>query len=112
MAQMALYGQFSYTMSHVDFQSLIDTRNLVGQLLQAHMIALQVMLSSISVKEHLGKEVKGRPYRSVQWLVGIGRNVRNRGLCHGDMKKYFEWPMQMAETVLKMTGEEGCLVKI
>src|SRR5271155_852781 len=90
---MEMYGIFSYTMSHEDFQHFIDPTNEVGQLLQSHFVAVQFLLSPISVHE-LGERKPETPTgESNRWLGAIHERVTPR------MRKYFEWPIFVSEGV-------------
>jgi hypothetical protein len=80
-------------MSHKDFQHFIDPTNEVGQLLQSHFVAVQLLLSPISVHE-LGDRKPEKPTNeSTRWLDAIHQRVTPR------MKEFFEWPISVAKGV-------------
>jgi len=90
---MEMYGIFSHTMSHENFQHFIDPANEVGQLLQSHFVAVQLLLSPITVHE-LGKREPEMPNNeSSHWLDAIHQRVTPQ------MRKFFEWPISVAEGV-------------
>lgn len=90
---MEIYGNFSYMMSHEEFQHFIDPANEVGQLLQSHFIAVQFLLSPITIRE-MGERKGEKPIDDTcHWLGPIHRRVTPR------MREFFEWPISVAEGV-------------
>ena len=90
---MEIYEIFSYKMSHEDFQHFIDPANEVGQLLQSHFVAVQLLLSPISVHELGDRKPESPNNESSGWLGAIHQRITPR------MRKFFEWPISVAEGV-------------
>ncbi|PVI07816.1 hypothetical protein DM02DRAFT_608430 [Periconia macrospinosa] len=86
---VSLYNQPSrYT--HDEFQSFVDPSNDVAQILLAHFIAVQALLTPILMLERVGFQGVNAPTAVLGWIEGIYFNV-SFGLRH-----YVEWPMQVA----------------
>jgi hypothetical protein len=89
---MELYGMF-FAMTHDEFQHFINPANEIGQLLQAHFVAVQFLLSPITVRE-LGDRKPEKPTNeSVRWLHAILRRVSPQ------MQEFFEWPASVVRDV-------------
>jgi hypothetical protein len=88
---MEMYQTFSYTMSHEDFLHFIDPANEVGQLLQSHFVAVQLLLSPITINEMGDRKPENQTSESGWWLGAIHQRVTPR------MQKFFEWPISVAE---------------
>lgn len=87
-----MYGVFSWKMSHEDFQSFINPDNVVGQLLQSHFVAVQNILTPITIVERTFREVPDtNPGGKARWLDVIHNNIKP------GMRKYFEWPIAITE---------------
>lgn len=84
-----LYNQPS-RLSHDEFQSFVDPSNDVAQILLAHFIAVQALLTPILMLERVGFQGVNAPTAVLGWIEGIYFNV-SFGLRH-----YVEWPMQVA----------------
>jgi hypothetical protein len=88
---MEIYGAFSYHMSHSDFQDFINPSNPIGPLLQSHFIAVQLLLSPITINELGDRKPSGPSEGAVRWLSAIHRHVPPQ------MMKYVAWPIAAAE---------------
>lgn len=77
-------------MSHDEFQSFVDPGNDVAQILLAHFIGVQFLLTPILMLERVGFQGINAPTAVLSWIEGIYFNV-SLGLRH-----YVRWPMQMA----------------
>ena len=91
-----IYQQFSYTMSHDEFAEFTNPANDVGKLLQAHFVAMQLIMTPISKVEYVGRPSRAQspePSRvnndgtTVRWLKALHRNIPPH------MLKYYEWPL-------------------
>ena len=119
---MRIYGIFGYTMSPADFIRLIDPSNIVGLLLQAHLVAMQTILEPVLNAEQSvsqdNKMAKAGPKHlgSLKWLDSIHDKV------DAQWKLYFGWTMQRAEELRNMVWEgkhicdrcdtgDGCIEK-
>jgi hypothetical protein len=80
-------------MSHEDFQHFIDPANEVGQLLQAHLVAVHLLLTPITVHQLRERKPEIPSSESVRWLGAIFRRITPR------MLQFFEWPMSVAESI-------------
>lgn len=76
--------------THDDFQSFIDPNNALAQILQAHFIAVQAILTPILYLERVGFEGINAPTAVMGWIEGIYRNVPVQ------LREYVEWPRQVA----------------
>lgn len=107
---MRIYGIFGYTMSPIDFAHLIDLSNIVGLLLQAHLVAMQTILEPILNAEQSvsqgNKMAKAGPKHlgSLKWLDSIHNKV------NAQWRVYFRWTMQRAEELRDMVwgGKQLC----
>lgn len=77
--------------SHDEFQSFIDPNNSVAQILLAHFIAIQAVLTPILVLERVGFQGIDAPTATLGWIDGIYKNMPF-GLKH-----HVEWPRQVAQ---------------
>jgi hypothetical protein len=73
-----------------EFQSFIDPNNSVAQILLAHFIAIQAVLTPILVLERVGFEGIDAPTATLGWIDGIYKNVP----IH--LRSYVKWPMQVS----------------
>jgi len=76
--------------THDEFQSFIDPNNSVAQILLAHFIAIQAVLTPILALERVGFQGIDAPTATLGWIEGIYGNVP-RGL-----RTYVEWPRQVS----------------
>jgi len=90
MGLRKVYELFSYTMPYSEFREFTDPNNKVCQLLQAHFVAMQLIMTPITRSEWEGRrnatsgEEDGK---SGHWLKTIHRNIP------ADMKTYYEWTL-------------------
>ncbi|KAF2662314.1 hypothetical protein K491DRAFT_287443 [Lophiostoma macrostomum CBS 122681] len=61
--------------THDEFQSFIDPNNNVAQILLAHFIAVQAILTPILVLERVGFQGIDAPTAVLGWIGGIYRNI-------------------------------------
>jgi hypothetical protein len=76
--------------THDEFQSFIDPNNSVAQILLAHFIAIQAVLTPILVLERVGFQGIDAPTATLGWVEGIYRNVPDR------LRHYVTWPRQIS----------------
>lgn len=76
---------------HDEFQSFINPYNSVAQILQAHFIAIQAILTPILYLERIGFEGANAPTLVMSWIQGIYKNLPRR------LRRYVEWPKQVSE---------------
>ncbi|KAJ4347568.1 hypothetical protein N0V95_005305 [Ascochyta clinopodiicola] len=76
--------------SHDEFQAFIDPNNTVAQILQAHFIAVQAILTPILYLERVGFEGINAPTAVMSWIEGLYKNVP----LH--LRHYVEWPRQVS----------------
>jgi hypothetical protein len=76
--------------THDEFQSFIDPNNNVAQILLAHFIAIQAILTPILVLERVGFQGVDAPTAVLGWIENIYKNV-TPGLRH-----HVEWSRNVA----------------
>jgi hypothetical protein len=76
--------------THDEFQSFIEPRNFVAQILLAHFIATQAILTPILTLERVGFQGVHAPTAVLGWIEGIYRSVPI-SLSH-----HVEWCRQVA----------------
>jgi hypothetical protein len=94
-----MYELFSYTMTQAEFAAYCDQSNEACRLLQAHFVALQLLMSPITKNEWVAKEAQTGQKddgngKTVLWLVGLHRGVRP------DMVRYYRWTLWVQKEVL------------
>jgi hypothetical protein len=77
--------------SHDQFQAFIDQDNAVAQILLAHFIAVQAILTPILYLERVGFEGVDAPTCVLSWIEGIYWNVP----LH--LRHHVEWPRQVSQ---------------
>lgn len=103
---MRIYGIFAYTMSAADFTHLIDPSNVVGLLLQAHLVAIQTILDPVLGAEQSvspqNKLAKAGPKHmgSLKWLDSMHKKVAP------EWKIYFTWTMQREQELRDMVWKD------
>ncbi|KFY05786.1 hypothetical protein V492_08299 [Pseudogymnoascus sp. VKM F-4246] len=105
---MKIYGIFAYYMSAADFHEFIHPDNQVGLLLQAHLIAIQMILDPVLNNENNANnrtEKTDRPWRpkhmgSVAWLNTVEQKMTY------EMAPYFAWPLSRRDAVREQISEE------
>jgi hypothetical protein len=76
--------------THDEFQSFIDPNNSVAQILLAHFIAIQAILTPILMLERIGFQGVDAPTAILGWIEGIYKNVP------ADLRHHVEWCRQVA----------------
>lgn len=76
--------------THDEFQCFVDPNNSVAQILLAHFIAIQAILTPILMLERVGFQGVDAPTAVLGWIEGIYHTVP-LGLRH-----YVEWCRQVA----------------
>lgn len=76
--------------THDEFQSFIDPNNSVAQILLAHFIAIQAILTPILILERVGFTGVDAPTAVLGWIEGIYKNVPP------NMRHHVEWCRQVA----------------
>ncbi len=77
--------------THDEFQAFIDPNNTVAQILQAHFIAVQAILTPILYLERVGFEGINAPTAVMSWIEGIYTTVP----LH--LRHHVEWPRQVSQ---------------
>jgi hypothetical protein len=90
---MEMYGMFAHIMTHDEFQHFINPTNEIGQLLQAHFVAVQILLSPITAREMGDRKPEKPSNESKRWLGAILDRVSPQ------MQEFFEWPTYVAKGV-------------
>jgi len=93
-----MYKLFSYSMSHDDFRYYCDPNNQVCKMLQAHFVALQLIMDPIAKKEQALKAARcpvedDKRAATAGWLVALHRDVPPHLL------KYYVWTMWVEREV-------------
>ncbi|KAF1849922.1 uncharacterized protein K460DRAFT_326270 [Cucurbitaria berberidis CBS 394.84] len=76
--------------THDEFQAFIDPNNSVAQILLAHFIAIQAILTPILYLERVGFQGVDAPTAVLSWIEGIYRNVPRH------LRHHAEWPRQVS----------------
>lgn len=76
--------------THDEFQSFIDPNNSVAQILLAHFIAVQAILTPILILERVGFQGIDAPTAVLGWIEGIYKNVPPR------LRHYVEFCRQVS----------------
>ncbi|KAF2117570.1 hypothetical protein BDV96DRAFT_597489 [Lophiotrema nucula] len=76
--------------THDEFQSFIDPNNSVAQILLAHFIAIQAILTPILILERVGFTGVDAPTAVLGWIEGIYKNVPS------NLRLHIEWCRQVA----------------
>ncbi|KFY42621.1 hypothetical protein V495_04414 [Pseudogymnoascus sp. VKM F-4514 (FW-929)] len=106
---MKIYAIFAYNMSAIEFHEFIHPDNQVGLLLQAHMIAIQVIMEPVFNGEDRANEDAGtkkkKPWRpkhagSVAWLNSIEEKISD------EMAPWFAWPIAQRDAARARIAEE------
>jgi hypothetical protein len=96
---------FSCRISHAEFLTLIDPSNLVGQLLQSHLVAVQTLMTPVVLDERGSRKASQFANGMVRWLDVLHANIEPR------TRSYFEWPIKRAEELREWCQRERALVK-
>ncbi|OBT46921.1 hypothetical protein VE00_02007 [Pseudogymnoascus sp. WSF 3629] len=105
---MKIYGIFAYYMSATSFHEFIHPDNQVGLLLQAHMIAVQMIIDPVLKNEDSAGTKMDKPWRprhsgSVAWLNTIERRMSD------EMAPWFAWPMSQRDAFREQIAEQRFL---
>lgn len=76
--------------THEEFQAFIDPDNSVAQILLAHFIAIQAILTPILYLERVGFQGVDAPTAVLTWIEGIYHNIPSHLRHHAD------WPRQVS----------------
>ncbi|KAB2108557.1 hypothetical protein AG0111_0g3216 [Alternaria gaisen] len=76
--------------THDEFQAFIDPNNSVAQILLAHFIAIQAILTPILYLERIDFQGVHAPTAVLGWIEGIYWNVP----CH--LRHHVEWPRKVS----------------
>lgn len=91
--------------SHDEFQAFIDPNNVAAQILLAHFIAIQAILTPILYLERVGFQGVDAPTCVLGWIEGIYANLSV------EWRTYVEWPRQVSRyPFMRFLGEKqvGC----
>ncbi|EOA85778.1 uncharacterized protein SETTUDRAFT_151790 [Exserohilum turcica Et28A] len=77
--------------THEQFQAFIDANNSVAQILLAHFIAIQAILTPILYLERVGFQGVNAPTAVLSWVEGIYWNVPYQ------LRHHVEWPRQVSK---------------
>jgi hypothetical protein len=77
--------------THEQFQAFIDPNNDVAQILLAHFIAVQAILTPILYLERVGFQGVNAPTAVLSWIEGIYWNVTHH------LRHHVEWPRQVSK---------------
>lgn len=76
--------------THDEFQAFIDPNNTVAQILLAHFIAIQAILTPILYLERVGFQGVNAPTAVLGWIEGIYWNVPQH------LRYHVEWPRKIS----------------
>ena len=81
------------SLSNKDFDDFITSQNLIGRILIAHFLAIQIVIGPIIDREWMGRK-RSTPIRTnLDWINGIALMLPTE-------KKYLvDWPRSIAEGV-------------
>ena len=93
-----MYKLFSYSMSHDDFRYYCDPNNQVCKMLQAHFVALQLIMDPIAKKEQALKAARcpvedDKRAATAGWLVALHRDIP------AHLLNYYVWTMWIEREV-------------
>ncbi len=77
--------------THDEFQAFIDPNNSVAQILLAHFIAIQAILTPILYLERVGFQGIDAPTAILDWIEGIYHSLPPH------LRHHVEWPRQVSE---------------
>jgi hypothetical protein len=77
--------------THDEFQAFIDPNNSVAQILLAHFIAVQAILTPILYLERVGFEGVHAPTAVLSWIESIYWNIPCR------MRHHVDWPRRVSQ---------------
>lgn len=105
MGIMKIYSIFAYDMSGTDFHEFIHSDNQVGLLLQAHLVAIQMILDPVLNNEDkagnkMDKSWRPRHSGSVAWLNTIELNMSE------ELAPYFAWTIARRDEARERIAEQ------
>ena len=108
MSLRKMYELFAYTMPHDQFKEFTNPRNEVCKLLQAHFVAMQLIMTPITKAEWASREntrSEGHPGTTGRWLVALHSNIPPH------MLQYYEWTMSVEREVYRggCVHGKGCI---
>ena len=100
-----IYGYFSFQAPQAHFSHLINPSNRVSQLLQAHFVAMQLIMTPVTRNEWAGRDER-RQHRdnegtTVKWFRPLHQNVPKEWMV------YYEWTMWVEREVWRGTIFNG-----
>lgn len=105
-----VYELFSYRMPYEEFREFTDPNNAVCQLLQAHFVSMQLIMTPITRSEWEGRKsatADNEDGKTGHWLKAI-----HKGIPRG-MEPYYEWTLWVEKEVYErgrlMNGDYGGL---
>ena len=89
------------------FNDFIERDNVVGRLLIAHFLAIQIVFNPIIDREWAGRQ-RSTPVRtSLEWIRSVS------DLLPPDKKSLAEWPRAIADSVVEeLSGKQSIVPKI
>ncbi|KAG9229064.1 hypothetical protein BJ875DRAFT_211741 [Amylocarpus encephaloides] len=91
MCLKKIYGLFSYLMPQASFTYYIDPRNRVCQILQAHFVALQLIMTPVTRNEKVvsdqKKNLRVNDGTTAKWFRPLHKDVPV------EWSRYYEWTM-------------------
>jgi hypothetical protein len=90
-----MYRLFGYSMPPDQFHEFVNPQNEVCKLLQAHFVALQLIMTPITVKEKEGRarSTEDNDGVTARWLIALHSNIAP------SMVTYYEWTMWIEQEV-------------
>jgi hypothetical protein len=86
--------------THDEFQAFVDPNNSVAQIMLAHFIAVQAILTPILWLERVGFQGVDAPTCVLGWIEGVYRNLP------GQLRGHVEWPRQVSRyPFMKFLGQ-------
>ena len=87
--------QFILTMSDLDFDIFISQSNLIGRILIAHFLAIQIVIGPIIDREWQGRR-RSTPIRTnLDWIYDIST------ILPAEQKHLITWPRAVADNLNK-----------
>ena len=77
--------------THDEFQAFIDPNNSVAQILLAHFIAIQAILTPILYLERVGFQGIDAPTAVLDWIEGIYHSIPSH------LRHHVDWPRQVSK---------------
>lgn len=103
-----VYELFSYLMPYDEFREFTDPNNAVCQLLQAHFVSMQLIMTPITRNEWEGRKnstADNEDGKTGHWLKAIHKSIPK------GMEPYYEWTLWVEREVYErgrlMNGDYG-----